>query len=312
MMRLLFLCVAVSFAFLQPTAGFSRSLDSKVIYGSDDRRDFYEVEGEMIRESSRYSAAMVERKQLLPVGDRHFQIQFETVGKVFQLCPSEPVFNEPSFAQCSGVLVAPDVVATAGHCLRLQSECDETAFVFNQYVSGPKQPWNGEVAKADVYYCKRVISAEVGKRVDYAFLQLDRPADFFRPEDPPAPALAPVSPSASGKGDDSETVKGDPLFMIGYPLGQPMKLTVNGVVRKAQKQTLLTNLDAFYINSGSPVYNGRTGRLAGLLIQGEIDFNPTPEGCSVTNVCPSGGCGGETVVRMEVIRKHLDRALAKP
>ena len=64
------------------------------------------------------------------------------------------------------------------------------------------------------------------------------------------------------------------LAMIGHPLGLPQKVTDNAKITKIEenKPHFQANLDAFHGNSGSPVFNPKTGEVMGMLTSGGRDF----------------------------------------
>ena len=82
-----------------------------------------------------------------------------------------------------------------------------------------------------------------------------------------------------------------PLVVVGHPMGLPMKATDGGVVSRMNdierenifKSFLLkrnyftTNLDAYGGNSGSPVFNKKTGVVEGILVQGAEAFEYNDE-----------------------------------
>jgi hypothetical protein len=58
----------------------------------------------------------------------------------------------------------------------------------------------------------------------------------------------------------------------------------------------VANLDTYGGNSGSPVFNHRTGEVEGILVRGENDYVYDPgQGCQVSNRCASDVCRGEDV-----------------
>lgn len=69
-------------------------------------------------------------------------------------------------------------------------------------------------------------------------------------------------------------VKSDSIYMLGYPLGLPLKLTNNAKVYDVDlnQYILFTNLDAFNNNSGSPVF-GLNDKLIGILRGGNTDVS---------------------------------------
>ena len=205
------------------------------------------------------------------------------------ICPRERFSRDPSLSYaCTGFLIAPDLIVTAGHCMvnvgeernETETYCQAYAWLFDYY-----RPANGEVEinqipSKNLYRCKQVIYAineEKQPGRDFAIVQLERPVLDRAPLE-----LAP----------QSSPLRGD-LKMIGYPLGTPAKLAKGGrvLVDDASKQQFTTTLDAFEGNSGSPVLNSRN-QVVGILVSGEpIDSFVKDEvnKCEIYNRCRENG-----------------------
>ena len=146
---------------------------------------------------------------------------------------------------------------TAGHCLTA-SACRSTLFVFD-YV------WEdgtlGVIEDDDVFRCAGIEARRppnsIGLDPEYAVFRLDRPATG-----------RPVA-TATPAGIRSLAV-GDPLTMLGYPSGVPLKVDVGGRVRGLGSFTFSGTVDAFGGNSGSGVFRGT--ELVGVLLGGAQDY----------------------------------------
>jgi len=250
----------------------------EAIYGSDGRRDTANVSDPRLQELARGSVALIDSKSLEARGISTFHLKGKTFGQTFKLCPEVRYHSEPSISYCSGFLVAPDLVVTAGHCLHDQKGCQETAVLFDYH--------SRTVNSNDVYYCKDLVYG-VDSHRDFAFLRLDRPVRGRKPiriEDYNEPSV------------------GDSLVMIGHPSGLPQKITVGGMVRRTTKYHIKASIDAFEYNSGSPVFERRSMKFAGILVAGEEDFEKDQERqCKVLKVCAQDGCRGEDVMRASYI-----------
>src|SRR6185503_5205699 len=67
--------------------------------------------------------------------------------------------------------------------------------------------------------------------------------------------------------------KGARLFVIGHPVGLPTKIAGGARVRTASTNGFfVANLDTFGGNSGSAVFNAWSGRVEGILVRGDVDF----------------------------------------
>jgi hypothetical protein len=127
-------------------------------------------------------------------------------------------------------------------------------------------------------------------KLDYALIRLDRPA-FDRPV---------LKIRTEGKIEDNAE-----LVLIGHPLGESMKVTGEAkIIENTNPVFFKTNLDSFMGNSGSPIFNKKTGLVEGILVRGEGDFLSDEEGnCERFNICPESGegCVGEDATRITKI-----------
>ena len=79
-------------------------------------------------------------------------------------------------------------------------------------------------------------------------------------------------------------------------------------IRKSvHRNFFVANLDTYAGNSGSPVFNTDTGLIEGILVRGEQDFVFTQAGCYLSNACPSDGCRGEDVTRVQWALPFVDK-----
>ena len=253
-----------------------RQLD--VIYGEDNRVDVFESSDALLREASLSVAAFMSQDYLHKSGNG-FVLSGRTL-KDRGICETERFAEQTSLASCSGFLVAPNVLITAGHCVKSKEGCDSGSWVFDYKVS-----IHGEkirVPETSVYSCKRVIKKVLDPilRRDFAVIELDREVSGRKP----------LRLRESGK-----VSVGDRLAVIGYPTGLPLKIADDGVVRRLEKHFFVTNLDTYHGNSGSPVFNAKTGVVEGILVRGDDDFVKSPEGCQVSKRCSETGCRGEDV-----------------
>lgn len=244
----------------------------EVIYGKDNRLNVTEQNNPIIDELSKSVAMRVSKRRLLDDRDNEslYIITARTLsGTVAALCEDEAFKDEVSLGDCSGVLIAPNRLLTAGHCVKDQAQCESYRWVFN-YTEN-----TDSLEKSQVYSCSKIIDTEYrrsfSKVKDYAIIELDREVPDYRP----------LTLRKEGK-----ISLNTPVFTIGHPMGLPMKVTDGGQVMgmnldeeknpiqsKMQRRYYFTaNLDSYSGNSGSPVFNQETGDLEGIVIQGTKDF----------------------------------------
>jgi len=266
--------------------------DGKVIYGSDDRLDIYQVTDARLLKLADSTVGLFNSYDITVAGSKA-KLATESYAEGYGLCKEEPFYDQVTGAFCSGSLVAPDIIMTAGHCVKSEDACKDTKFVFGFAVKA-KGVMPSEVPASEVYGCSQLIGREqVGTGADWALIRLDRK----------------VTGHAPLKYNTADTVKnGDPLIVIGHPAGLPTKIAGGATVRDASpKGYYVANLDTYGGNSGSAVFNGRTGVIEGILVRGENDY-VYKDGCRVSNVCASDACRGEDVTKLSAITSPFSKA----
>jgi V8-like Glu-specific endopeptidase len=248
-----------------------------VIYGNDNREDYYQADSAW-QHNADSTVALIRDSNLEQQG---LSTAIKTIpyGAGMGLCKSEPFYEQETAAFCSGFLVAPDLVATAGHCVRNQANCDSTKIVFGfRLDSAGSMP--REVSSDHVFSCSSIVHTVFElKGEDFSIVKLDRPVTF----------VAPVSFRKQGM-----PVVGDSLKVIGHPAGLPLKLAGGAAVRALDEKFFVANLDTYGGNSGSAVFNSVTGEVEGVLVRGEADYI-YKDGCRISNRCDDNGCRGESV-----------------
>ena len=271
-------------------------LDSqKAIYGQDNRKDvFMESSDPNINADADAVVSLFRADRLAPLeGGTRTKIINKVFATEYRLCdsasPVEPYLSQPCSAFCSGVLVAPDIVATAGHCINTDGTppLDEIRFVFG-YRMRDENTAQLIIDNNEIYTGKQIIKQVYSPDgADWALVRLDRPVQGH----------APVSIRRTAKVSDAED-----LYVIGHPCGLPAKFADGAIVRaNTDANFFVANLDTYGGNSGSPVFNRTTHQVEGLLVRGEKDFivrNPSQaNSCRISLRCPTTGCRGEDCTR---------------
>lgn len=274
--------------FLSPIA--IAKIQNKVIYGDDNRAEFFQVTRSDVREVADSTAAVISNKSLTAKADGTTTVKAKTFQQMMNVCSTERFASEPAGAFCSSFLVGDDMVATAGHCVDV-STCAQTSFVFTYRMSQQNQaPYS--VSSSEVYRCTQVLEREQTGAQDYALVKLDRPVRGHR-----VLTLA-KNPVAVGDG----------LFVVGHPSGIPTKITDGASVRSVKPEFFTANTDTYGGNSGSAVFNADTLEVVGILVRGESDFNYDSNlKCSVSNRCPADGCRGEDSTSISYITEALKK-----
>lgn len=286
------------------------------VYGSDDRRELYEAEP-LYREVGRSTVLLVQSSNLFLDGQQQLQLRnFSYSDKIrgelgVPLCESEPFRTQPAPGYCSGFLVAPDLVATAGHCVNISTPCEALRFVFDfAYEQHPGEPDVTAVDREDFYRCDTVVghlydreATTLGALVeqelwsDWAVVQLDRPVT----------GRTPLPVRRAGELDE-----GRRITAVGHPGGVPTKVTDGRVVDGTHELYFNTDLDIFAGNSGSAAV-GADGVVEGIVIRGSGgDSFEVVDGCARARRCPAydptagSQCTGNHAMRTEALRPFLD------
>jgi V8-like Glu-specific endopeptidase len=268
------------------------SAHNKIVYGSDNRKEVYEsaVKLQKLAEST---AGMIRTSSLsLNLISTTYSYNYSTLNQGEILCPSQRFGEQPTLPICSGFLIAPDLLVTAGHCMDSEDSCSSFSWVFDYKLANSTSRFPS-IKMQDVYKCKQIIKYEKDDYMDkdYAIIKLDRKVLNRKPL-----KLALENVQA-----------GDQLVMIGHPSGLPTKVTDNAQVLRLQLDSFKTNLDAFHGNSGSAVFDAQTLEVVGILVRGAKDYNMVTENartCSAVNVKPDYA-GGESVSHISQIFNAL-------
>lgn len=156
---------------------------------------------------------------------------------------------------CSGAIFATkskNFLLTAGHCLKTQKKCDDTFIVFS-YEGGI--PAHQQV----IVKCKQLI---------------------FTKEDPDV-AIATISAPVYDKQRlnaiplmFSNHQRDSTLAVIGHPEGGLKKIADNCKIEKRSPFSFSHQCDTFSGNSGSPMFDLNSYKLAGILVAGRDDKTP--------------------------------------
>jgi trypsin-like peptidase len=215
-----------------PTATLiSRLRDSqRAIYGTDDRRDLYQVAETELRKVADSVVALVAVSDLHQRRDGRYKLSTTRYRDDYELCPSEPFFDQPLGCDCTGFLVAPDIIATAGHCVRSMRRLNKIRFVFGFHMLDRERA-RTEFLPDDVYQGASILAREEDEDTgaDWALVRLARPVRDHEP----------LRIRASGKIANSRSI-----FVVGHPNGLPTKIADGANVRDNRRRAyFVANLD---------------------------------------------------------------------
>lgn len=260
--------------------------DFRVIYGEDDREEFYQINDPFFR-------ALF--NQVVVIHDSN-KSEFDdslTMQKRYNICDSEKFNEQNAIMQCTGLLISSNRVITAGHCVPPEGKCDNLNFIFDYYYTS--ESVIPLVSPNKSYKCKKILrNSYLSSTIDLAVVELERDVDDRLPS---------ILASESKLNITSN------IAMVGSPLGIPLKLDREGKIFKESNYYWSANLDSFTGNSGSPIFNSY-GEAEGILVAGAPDFYFDEENkCNKINICDEN-CSGERILKIpEVLDYILDTDL---
>lgn len=285
----------------------------KIVYGEDGRVEIDSVANTYIQEVGLSIAARVGNWSLEKKDNNFSFTDIALLGDRWgaAVCSSELFAKQPSIADCTGFLIAEDLLVTAGHCAldgeglykdEKTFECSENSWLFDYSMNGDEVNTEN-ISSENLYRCKEVVRGELTEKIDYAIVRLDRKVKNRKP----------LKMRKSGK-----IKKGSEIFVIGHPSGLPMKYSGDAQVSvNTAEEHFSTNLDTFAGNSGSPVFNAETLEVEGILVRGRTDYVESEEDgqfCMRVNICDQSGnncletnedIDGEHVQRINAVVKIL-------
>lgn len=204
------------------------------------------------------------------------------------ICEGEPFLKQPVASVCTGFLIAPDLILTAGHCMGGGLSCSTAKWVFD-YRLPESNPSQILVPSSSIYSCTKIVSASYANRLDYAIIKLDRPVLDRKP------LTLNTSP---------DIPQGLEVMAITAPYGMALKTSTGSVREAPTLNYVTTNVDAMRGSSGGPIFRADTMEVIGLVAQGEEDLEAGPDFnlvCNVFKRCSNNDCRGEDATRLSKI-----------
>lgn len=262
----------------------------KGIYGDDNRKLVTELTDSDLdvkrKELARSVLAQVPRWRVTAEDAESFSINTKSLAGGMKFCPEEKFAELPLVSSCSAFLIAPDLILTAGHCVKDKFECQKNFWVldYDDALGFSASNPNVRIEKKNIVTCEKLLSLQENAKLDYALIKINRKVDD----------RAALSIRKLGKVSTDAN-----LEVIGHPMGLPKIIANEAHIRNNSLPfTFVTNADTFSGNSGSPVINMETRQVEGILVRGDSDFQMDIDlGCNRSFHCLENECKGETAVR---------------
>lgn len=237
------------------------TVQPRLIYGTDDRLDVYEVTDPRQLALAGSVCSIISASNLTDNGDGTTTIRvFAYTRSGLPACEGERFGSQPVSPTCSAFLVGENLVATAGHCIST-TDMMTKRFVFGFRMQDATTPVV-VVPTADVYTPAAVVARQNTSVDDYSVVRLTRPVT--------TPGAIPLELRRSGS-----IANGTRVGMMGHPAGLPLKIAYGDrtkVYGTSAAEYITLNTDSYGGNSGSPIFNQTTGLVEGILVRGATDY----------------------------------------
>lgn len=269
----------------------------KGLYGDNNRRLINVLLGNeysIQRNLARSVLAQIPKWRISSEDMETISIKTKSLRKGMNFCADELFSELPLVSSCSAFLVAPNLILTAGHCVKGPEECKDNYWALDYDDALGFSPSTDivKIKKEHLVSCSQLLSISKNSKLDYALIQIDKSISDRSPLKLRRRGLLSVN---------------DLLEVIGHPMGLPKIFTDQAqVIDNSLPTSFLTNTDTFMGNSGSPVINSRTHLVEGILIRGGKDFFMDLDlGCNRFYQCFGDECIGETVLRSTALPLNI-------
>ncbi|MFC2141195.1 trypsin-like serine peptidase [Acidobacteriota bacterium] len=242
---------------------------------SDDLMDGYEIADDPINQNVDCTAAICMKDSLIEVNNEFSTLKVKNYGETFNLCDIEPFSHQPIAAgiMFTGFLVKDDVIATAGHTVN-EENVTNLRILFGYKMVDSVTPVTS-FANENIYQGVKIIPrvhSSGGNGSDWALVKLDRK----------------VVGQTVARLSTKEISCDQAIYVIGHPLGLPMKYAGGVYVGDVDETSFMANLNIYSGNSGAPVFDLNTNEFIGMVVRGEKrDFRWTGN-CWISVEYPEG------------------------
>lgn len=281
--------VPVAGALLSVACGRTQDAALLTIYNHDNRSNVQQSSADVRHVAP--TVALLTRKHRINAS-APLVLDGPPIGPVFGLCHNERFYEEKTLGDCSGFLIADNLLLTAGHCVKSELDCSQRAIVFNHHGNDLTK-----LKHSDVYECQSVVARLSQEDGDLALLRLNRNA---------AHVQADQMLSLEGLSFDAP----EDLSILSHPFGMGLKESRLETPPVSKGYFFHANADVSGGSSGAPVFEAKSKRLLGVLLGGENDLVwDAQNNCARNKVCPDGLCVGEKFASLETVKNLLTDGL---
>lgn len=240
----------IEYPFGEPGSDVSRG-----IIGKDDRKEITDARG--YEDFARATASMINKNSIYNNEFYSWSLR-ERLMRQFgtkRFHKNVKFLDQPALSSCTGFLIAPDILVTAGHCISSLDDAKNFVWVFDytndlDFINDRRLRFED----SNIFEVKGIIDRKLDDESndDYLILRLNRKSK-----------RKPYRFRTSGK-----VLLDSKINTIGSPSGLPLKLADNAkVIKNDSKNSFSSNIDSFPGNSGGPVFNPY-GFLEGIHVRG--------------------------------------------
>lgn len=288
--QIFFLLILLPLFFSQKSFGITPSLTHiplfNAVYGVDDR-EFVGINSSKKLNTLGASIAMVVPASEIEIKFKRAIVKANKLKDTVMLCEGEKFREHLSLPNCTAFLIAPDIMASAGHCFKTEEDCKENKFIFE--VKEKYETTQGhEIPLENIFSCKEIIESDID---GIALIRLEKST---------------VKKHPLKLNLNKELKHGGDVFMLGHPFGLPLMYSkkVKSKNENSKNPFFLAPLDSFVGNSGSPVFNAKTYEVEGVLISGKEDlYKSEKENCYKNQVYAEKG--GENIAKIRFVESYL-------
>ena len=247
-------------------AGSIGTSGNRGIWVGDGRFDYFDIVDEHVKRNAEFVAAVCLEDSLISTSKGFSTLKVKNYGKTFNLVDSEPFHHQSIVAGrlYTGFLVKEDVIATAAHFTD-ENNAAALRFLFGYKMEEPYARVE-KIPKENIYNGVKIIGRKLvrkGNISDWALVQLDRRVEGKR--------IAKLS--------KKEIFRDQSIYVIGHPMGLPLKFAPGANIRNVEKTFFWADLNIYSGNSGSPVFDNNTHEVIGMVVRGHNrDFRWTGKG----------------------------------